>query len=468
MSRASVATARSPVRIVTAVALALVPAVAAAQQETRPSPDPAAAPGAAGPGIVVGAERRIDGDSLGRSLVEPHLSVNPSRDAHLVVGVIVSDRDLAEPDCRLLASFDGGETWTGHDLGLSYCADPWGVVLEDGAAVMTVLGRPPGGSDIELLVYRSEDGGRTWSLPPVSLGPGHDHQTVAVDASGGERHGTLYVVSARDVRRQGPERFGAAVFVARSEDGGRSFAEPEHHFPLGTGVNTVTPVVQEDGGLLIPFRDYARRDAEGLAPLDVERDWIALSLDGGATLTPPFMISDRCERSWSELGLDRSGGPWDGRLYHVCNDGEYAGIWVHSSDDGGFAWSAPDRVAPGPARRPYGRAPALEVAPGGTVAVSYYDGSRGPGFMRQLRCQRPHIVISADGGASWLGPEPVSTADSCPMSPRTGMVALRFPAGGDYHGLAPLGDGSFRVVWADARSGVFELWTNVVRLEGGP
>jgi hypothetical protein len=43
---------------------------------------------------------------------------------------------------------------------------------------------------------------------------------------------------------------------------------------------------------------------------------------------------------------------------------------------------------------------------------------------------------------------------------------MRFPAGGDYHGLEPLPDGSFRIAWADSRSGIFELWTAVIEIDG--
>lgn len=44
-------------------------------------------------------------------------------------------------------------------------------------------------------------------------------------------------------------------------------------------------------------------------------------------------------------------------------------------------------------------------------------------------------------------------------------VAERFEAGGDYYGLAARPGGSFRAVWADSRTGVFQLWTDRLEVE---
>ena len=132
--------------------------------------------------LRVGDEAFVYADPSGRPLVEPHLSVSPTTPDHLLLGVIASAADMSANDCVILAA-----------------------------------------GDVELLVYRSADGGRSWPDPPVSLGGGHDHQTIAVDRTGGPRHATIYVASARDVRRPEPEGYGpACTSLARRTAGGRS------------------------------------------------------------------------------------------------------------------------------------------------------------------------------------------------------------------------------------------------------
>jgi hypothetical protein len=56
----------------------------------------------------------------------------------------------------------------------------------------------------------------------------------------------------------------------------------------------------------------------------------------------------------------------------------------------------------------------------------------------------------------------VSSERSCPASPRNVGVALRHPAGGEYMGLAAGPDGAFRLLWSDARSGIYRLRTATV------
>ncbi|MCI0624688.1 MAG: glycoside hydrolase [Acidobacteria bacterium] len=175
-----------------AMLLLLCLAVSVAAQSSLP----------AGPGPIVEAERLVASDAQGRPLVEPHLAVDSSKPNHWLVGVIVIPADYSRQDCAAFVSHDGGKTWSRHDFDLYKCADPWVTFLADGTALLTLLAaRTQRADGIELLVYRSTDAGRTWS-EPVSLGRGHDHQTLALDRSGGAHHGTLYVSSLQDSRER--------------------------------------------------------------------------------------------------------------------------------------------------------------------------------------------------------------------------------------------------------------------------
>lgn len=74
-------------------------------------------------------------------------------------------------------------------------------------------------------------------------------------------------------------------------------------------------------------------------------------------------------------------------------------------------------------------------------------------------CSRLRFSVSTDGGRSFRESVKVSDIASCPgRSPRNAAAHAHRPlGGGDYNGLAAAADGSFHVVWADARSGIYQL-----------
>src|SRR4029453_10152497 len=99
---------------------------------------------------------------LDTTLLEPHLSINPKDARNLVAAAMV-----ARPDRSYgligLSSHDGGHTWQNHDFGGGAGGDVWTAFLPDGDAIISFLA----GQSSELQVFRSRDGGRTWSEKPV-------------------------------------------------------------------------------------------------------------------------------------------------------------------------------------------------------------------------------------------------------------------------------------------------------------
>ncbi len=87
-------------------------------------------------------------------------------------------------------------------------------------------------------------------------------------------------------------------------------------------------------------------------------------------------------------------------------------------------------------------------------------------------CYDVYITFSLDGGASFLSNTRVSSETTCQkvagnvITDPDGQRDLteRWPVGGDYHGLAAAADGTFHVVWADSRSGLYQLWTRSIRV----
>lgn len=151
-------------------------------------------------------------------------------------------------------------------------------------------------------------------------------------------------------------------------------------------------------------------------------------------------------------------GP-DDRLWFVCVAAESAGILVFRSGDRGESWSGPVRADAG-GEDSWTRTPTLAVTEEGVVGVAWYDRSGDP----DRSCQHLVFTASRDGGASFLPPARVSTEESCPRTRANGWTGTRFPAGGDYSGLVATGSRSFRVLWSDARDGLYRLRTARVRV----
>src|SRR2546426_994222 len=409
--------------------------------------------------IRVGEDRSLSIDFGTFPTVEPYLAADPSNAAHLVAGVaVITKPDVSERSCAALTSFDGGRTWTRHDFPANECLDPWVVLRPDGSAVLALISRS------ELLVFRSSDGGITWSDRPISFGGHHDHGTLTIDTTRGSFGGSVYVVSQQIVRDTGDlGRF--AAFVARSTDAGATFGEPTRVIVNNLQMNPMNPVVLSDGTLMVPLSDYGRTTPRGdFAWLARGRDWVIASADAARTFSQPLFVTEACGRSFPELAVDASEGYRD-RLSSVCNDSSFAHVYLHISSDRGESWSAPVAVNRGSGRSPYVRTAAIAVNRDGIVGISWYDARNDRDESKgKYRCQEIFFTASVDGGRTFLPEVKVSSAKNCPNTAANGQVAERWPAGGDYHGLAAAANGEFHLVWADSRDGIYKLRTATVAL----
>jgi hypothetical protein len=420
--------------------------------------------------VQVGEDQLVSTSLPVRPFVEPHLAANPINPLHLVGAAIMSVRDEADVSqmrCVAVASFDGAQTWVTHEFGVPGCHDPWVAILDDGTAIfvgLEITNRRP----VHLWLFRSPDGGRTWSAMPQSFGPNHDHPTLIVDRTGGGFHGALYVASSHS-SRDASGRYRYKVFVARSIDGGRSFSQLTEHEVMNLNSSPMTPVVLRDGALLVPLFAHHRLVADQRDEVSLRKGlyWVVRSDDGGLRFGLPMLITDACTGGagigFPSLAADLSNGARRGRVYAVCHDGFESGPYVIQSGDGGDRWSDPVHV---PKTSPVDAASqrgvsSIAVNPDGIVAVSWHD--RGPDT--SSKCWDLFVAFSGDGGETFTDAYKVSTKPSCPAAGRNGWAAARWPFGGDYTGLAAAADGTFRLFWPDSRGDRYELRTAQVRVK---
>jgi hypothetical protein len=403
-----------------------------------------------------------------------------------------------------------------------------GVIGGAFAAMVTENGPPKS----TIRFWSSADNGFTWDLPTdldSSVDP--DHMRMVVDQSTAATRGRIYVawndVADMFVRDQ------YEVFLQWSDDHGKTFTAPKL---IGTGTDgklvATEPVVLSDGTLLVTWYQYfnplARRENERM-PM-----YVARSTDGGRTFAPAEKIFEFGPHVWRERVTEfnrafslpivtadtSSRSPHRDRIYITWDDvsGGTSNIWFVRSLDRGRTWSRPMKINDNAAGAPnpvmdFRMTPVVATAPDGTVGVAWYDRRNDPNRF----CWDYYAAFSMDGGATFGANTKLTTAPSCPpqgyapsvsahnVSPRladpnrppdsvvermTTIQRLGFRTGeenraardeanraltssrvtisfdpsrnlwpGHYTGLTADRNGQFHALWLDRRNGVQELFT---------
>ncbi len=451
-----------------------------------------------GPRIVVGPDYLVsrDGD---RPHVEVMAAANPRNVRNLLAGVITFTRPDGGSATKAYVSHDGGIVWddiTFAEQKEMGGGDPQVAFTPAGTAIFATLAIGPdetGRTRAFLHSYRSEDEGRTWS-DAFNLGASYDHPMLVADQTTGRYAGRLYMSVL-----YGGLDYSLGVF--RSEDDGRSWIGPVKFIDGGgeRGLNVDPMLVFHDGAILVPFVDFPFTP-EQTAAWTESRIWTVVSTDGGVTFSEPKpgpvkMTGDQLrgareggERfrggSWVLYAVDRSERFRD-RAYAVWPD--YAGgpprVVISWSDDRGSTWSDPRPVAPHGVPGAEQFQPAVAVNNDGVLGVTWYDTRDAPSGEFAFH---EYFAASFDGGETFTEPHRVSSALSRPMGSgnllptptafngpdgelRVGLLsaASRWVNGGDYMGLTTTADGHFHPIWADSRSGTYQVYTARVRIEHG-
>ncbi len=409
--------------------------------------------------LLVSAPKRVSGDLLPagstaqpETQAEPHLHANPLNDANLVAAY--QESRFANGGARALnysTSFDGGASWTEGILpGLTVAAggqwdrasDPWVAFGPNHQVYFVSLLFNQSNSDNAIAVSRSTDGGATWSNPVIvhrTSADFDDKETITVDTYPQSRHfGNVYV--GWDINKFTNGQVTAQqMVVARSTDGGASWAKPKKLRKQGANVGII-PRVGPDGTV------YAV--------------WSGGSVQG-TTASIFFSKSSNGGKKWSAArklttiltnGVNgfRSGSflpafdvnPLTGELYIAWSDGRWTGQdqpTLITSTDQGATWSAPARLSDNADDAPVFT---LSLATNrlGHVAVSYYTLQNDP--QRRFLVDQ-YITLSRDNGATF---EPALRVTAESFDARFAARAGNNIFLGDYAGLAGLTRG-FQLLW---------------------
>lgn len=406
-----------------------------------------------------------------------------------------SDIQVFEPDPRRIVaasnniegsgrqaqywSADGGATWGQTTLELIggdvLNSDPTVGWTSDGTAWSSTIGIEEGFGVLRLRLFRSADGGATWTFDSVISGDhdAADKQMVEIDTwAGSPFRDSLYAIWHNGApvymnhrRRDGtwgvPQQVSGPETTATGIGADVETNSAGHVFGLwpDLGSRRIYMVKSTDGGesWSQPSAVAATYGAFDIGiPAQVSRR-VLIYVAAGAWKAPG---QDLVYAAWTDL----SGGP-------NCNSpGTEPGwaprsscktrIWFTRSTDGGATWKPKRRV-----HHPVGRLdqfnPALVVDPAtGHLALIYYQTSEGyPGRMRT------HLWYQAsyDQGKTWAKPVRITTA----RTNEAGAEADDSNQYGDYNGITGYA-GTFFPAWTDRRGKKREeIWTAPV-VDPGP
>ncbi|MGH9278834.1 MAG: sialidase family protein [Acidimicrobiales bacterium] len=397
----------------------------------------------------------------------PSIAVDPT-DASTVV--VAYRRDAPRFGCAVSVSPNGGATWQPLDLtpalAATDCFWPRVAFLDDGT--LLVLYSPLGGPNLLPV--------SVWLQRYERLQPAGGPLQVAGDLSFWGR----MAVAGDDVWVSWVQASGATadfqlglapgpnpVVVARSTDGGRTFAPPVTVSEPDRRVIQPSVLAGPDGLVVVGGLDLGddelnyQGNHDGQTPPDPALRWQVVawtSTDGGVTfgptvvvagdlVVPQLIIADLGPTPGFALDAPRR------RLYATYDAGrdDARDVFVVRSDDGGRTWSEPVRVSP---TRGEQVLPAVAVGPDGRVDVVFYD--RAPDYL-----QATVVASSRDGGRTF---QSTTVSDNASDS-RVGLGAQQgVPLQGDHLGALSLPDATL-AFWADTSRGT--LVTNVQDLAVG-
>jgi hypothetical protein len=293
-------------------------------------------------------------------------------------------------------------------------------------------------------------------MPPVLIGPRCNRRVTCDLSPSNDRSESSLAVNPLDPfnmvgaskRFTNPATYAFSLAAYATFDGGLSWTEAAPLTLLPGWAGTSDPVVSWDNTgaaylVALPFGPGAATPVVGIA--------VYRSADGGRTWGPPNLIHASPGDDKQTTAADTNpASPFYGNVYAAWDDGST--LRFARTTDHGVTWRGAGAQPVGTSLANDSFAPALAVAPDGTVYIVWSDG--------ELSGSAIKFVKSTDGGGSFSAPATVAT----------GITKLTAAAGLPQPGSFPeLPGGHFRVLtiaavctghgghlvaaWADYREG---------------
>lgn len=459
---------------VAATALAALPSCdGAGSPQASGSPSSAGSPPDTGPSnsaaspLGVVANVRVTHDRY-REHVGPSLAANP-RDRRQLLLACQASPTFPELVVTYISS-DGGASWrngglppppaagpAGDDVTAAFDTHGRGYVCAARSGHVSNLNPSNANTNRAVYVWRTEDGGRSFSAPvTVVEGQYSDHPWIA---TGGQTPAVQGVYVA-----WGGGNSHTALDLARSDDGGQSFAPPRRILGEATVPSLVSAGPQLAAGprgLVCAVCDWTtQRDSSG----DMVGEVVAVcSTDAGNSFAAPVHLGSESAAIALPGGALPNSGPTaaasvEGDALYVAFPkhqprAAHSDIVVTASYDRGRTWTKVVTATPDDDVIYF--QPNLAVDAAGRIAVSAFALANGR-VDEVLLLSRPRELRF----------RPPVRVSSAPFNPHNSTTASRGKYGtwwiGDWQGIAA-GAGAFNLVWNDTRTGKLDLYGATVR-----
>jgi hypothetical protein len=384
--------------------------------------------------------------------VEPSVAANPRHPRQLLAACQVSP--TADPEfIATYRSVDAGASWHGGGLpqlpaGATRTGDDVTVAFDAQGRGYVCATSYSGGRAV--FVWRTDDGGRSFSAPvSVLAGAYCDHPWVAVGTGLTPSERFVYVVWAAGDK--------SGLGFTRSTDGAETF-EPNRTILAdgGTPALSAGPAIAAGPGGVV-FAACDRMTRQGSLGEVVSQVVAVCSTDAGQSFGPPVALGAgspiiSLPGGVAPVGSPTAGAAPDGRALYVAfarhqPGGIHSDIVVTASHDGGRTWSTAVPATPTDDVTYF--QPNLTVDATGRVVISAFALANGHVDLVLLVSQRGQLRFGL--------PRRVTTAPFDPAhSPTTAGKHGAWWIG-DYQGIASSG-GSVHLVWNDTRTGKLELY----------
>jgi hypothetical protein len=375
-----------------------------------------------------------------RAYASPTVAVDP-RDRNTVV---VAEGEARSSGCGVQYSTNAGLSWTEGASPLpkdvAACVRNTNGPLAslafapDGTLYYAFAGYPKA-NDFHSKIYvaRSSDLGRTFSTAAIpGLDPPYPDDslgapalpTVKVDPSNSQRVYVAYQANYGLFSLAGsafpPGKFSSSyplrAYVARSDDGGASFAQP---VPVSTDpkdhASRAYLAIDKRGTVYVFAGEVNTPVPFGSTnPPAASRIFQSISTDGGKTFTSKTIYTAAPGKSGDEytvlLGISTAVDPKTDDVYLTWEDTARPApaILFSRSGDKGATWSTPVKVNDADPGRQWDfdeEEPAVSVAPNGRIDVAWLDYRNDytfkPGPNAQNAFQDVYLSSSTDGGETW-------------------------------------------------------------------
>jgi hypothetical protein len=395
---------------------------------------------------------------------EPCLAVNPRDPCNLLAAC-----ELASGPLAAYASFDGGLTWRSNGPLPMPVGSPEGGNVSadfDGAGHGLVCGLvaapgSPKGAARGVYVWRTDDGGRTFTAPVAVTGYSPlDRPWLATER---QRPGAVHVVWTAGYRPGNT----TAVGYARSTDGGLTFGAPRTIASVTSGLGDAMVACGPPGGVYVMYGagrgvgSAGPLETTGTQPSDTPATMTVLcSQDRGETFGAPIAIG-RGTINVSFSGLPGTSdslpaiaaGPDGGLVCAVFSaqkaNAGHARILLAASKDGGRTWSPATPVTPQDQVIYF--EPQVAIDDTGRIGVMAFAWAKG---------QVSVVLMLSEPGSLRFG-RPITVTDK-PFNPALGEIRGNgMWSIGDYQALATT-PGAFHPLWNDTRTGQLQLFTAAV------